>query len=106
MHGTWAIAVVHDADPETMVIARHSSPLLIGLGGADLSNDCPGPENFVASDVAAVLAYTRHVIDLDDGDVARVTRTSFEIVDAAGKPVQRPRRRVDWSPHGRREAGF
>jgi glucosamine--fructose-6-phosphate aminotransferase (isomerizing) len=106
MHGTWAIAVVHDADPETMVIARHSSPLLIGLGGADLSNDCPGPENFVASDVAAVLAYTRHVIDLDDGDVARVTRTAFEIVDAAGKPVQRPRRRVDWSPQAAEKQGF
>ncbi|MBL9103917.1 MAG: glutamine--fructose-6-phosphate transaminase (isomerizing) [Myxococcales bacterium] len=106
MHGTWGIAAVHDRDPETLVIARHSSPLLIGLGGPGVSHDCPGPENFIASDVAAVLAYTRHVIDLDDGDVARVTRTSFEIVDAAGKPVTRPRRRVDWSPQAAEKQGF
>ena len=106
MHGTWGVAVVSAADPETMVIARHSSPLLIGLGGPGVSEAAAGPENFVASDVSAILAHTRHVIDLDDGDVARVTRTSFEIVDAAGKPVQRPRRRVDWSPQSAEKQGF
>ena len=106
LHGTWGIAVVHDAEPHAVVVARHSSPLLIGLGGPGLGEDSPGPENFVASDVAAVLAHTRHVIDLEDGDVARITATTHEIVDAAGKPVQRPRRRVDWSPQAAEKQGF
>jgi glutamine---fructose-6-phosphate transaminase (isomerizing) len=106
MHGTWGIAVVHDAAPDTIVVARHSSPLLIGLGGPGVGEASPGPENFVASDVAAVLAHTRHVIDLDDGDVARVTPTALEIVDRAGKPVTRPRRRVDWSPQAAEKQGF
>jgi glucosamine--fructose-6-phosphate aminotransferase (isomerizing) len=106
LHGTWGLAVVHDGDPHTIVAARHSSPLLLALGGVGVGEDSPGPENFVASDVSAVLPYTRHVIDLEDGDVARITPTTHEIVDAAGKPVQRPRRRVDWSPQAAEKQGF
>ncbi|MBK7827850.1 glutamine--fructose-6-phosphate transaminase (isomerizing) [Nannocystis sp.] len=106
LHGTWGLAVVHDGEPDAIVAARHSSPLLLALGGPGLGEDSPGPENFVASDVAAVLAYTRHVIDLEDGDVARVTPTSHEIVDASGRAVQRPRRRVDWSPQAAEKQGF
>jgi glucosamine--fructose-6-phosphate aminotransferase (isomerizing) len=106
LHGTWGLAVVHDGEPHTIVAARHSSPLLLALGGPGLGEQSPGPENFVASDVAAVLAHTRHVIDLEDGDVARITPTTHEIVDAAGKPVQRPRRRIDWSPQAAEKQGF
>ena len=106
LHGTWGLAVVHDGEPDAIVAARHSSPLLLALGGPGLGEDSPGPENFVASDVAAVLAHTRHVIDLEDGDVARVTPTSHAIVDASGAAVQRPRRRVDWSPQAAEKQGF
>jgi glucosamine--fructose-6-phosphate aminotransferase (isomerizing) len=110
LHGTWAIAVVHDADPDTIVVARHSSPLLLGLGGPGLSENNgehgPGHENFVASDVAAVLPYTRHVIDLEDGDIARITPDTIEVIDAAGQTVNRPRRRVDWSPQAAEKQGF
>ena len=106
LHGTWAIAVVHDADPDTIVVARHSSPLLLGLGGPGLGEHSTGPENFVASDVAAVLPYTRHIIDLEDGDVARITPLAVEVIDAAGAAVERPRRRVDWSPQAAEKQGF
>jgi len=109
LHGTWAIAVVHDTDPDTIVVARHSSPLLLGLGGPGLSENSlgeHGPENFVASDVAAVLPYTRHVIDLEDGDVARITPLAIDIIDAAGAAVERPRRRVDWSLQAAEKQGF
>ncbi len=106
LHGTWGIAVVDDADPDAIVVARHSSPLLLGLGGPGIGEDSPGPENFVASDVSAVLAYTRQVIDLEDGDIARITPTSHEIVDASGQRVHRPRRRVDWSPQAAEKQGF
>ncbi|MBL8974420.1 MAG: glutamine--fructose-6-phosphate transaminase (isomerizing), partial [Myxococcales bacterium] len=106
LHGTWGLAVVLADAPDTIVAARHSSPLLIALGGVGLGEDSPGPENFVASDVAAVLAHTRHVIDLEDGDVARITPTTHEILDAAGKPITRHRRRVDWSPQAAEKQGF
>ncbi len=106
LHGTWAIAVVHDADPDTIVVARHSSPLLLGLGGPGVGEHSTGPENFVASDVAAVLPYTRHIIDLEDGDVARITPLAVEVIDAAGAAVERPRRRVDWSPQAAEKQGF
>jgi glucosamine--fructose-6-phosphate aminotransferase (isomerizing) len=106
LHGTWAIAVVHDADPDTIVVARHSSPLLLGLGGPGLGEHSTGPENFVASDVAAVLPYTRHIIDLEDGDVARITPLAIEVIDATGAAVERPRRRVDWSPQAAEKQGF
>jgi glucosamine--fructose-6-phosphate aminotransferase (isomerizing) len=106
LHGTWAIAVVHDADPDTIVVARHSSPLLLGLGGPGLGEHSTGPENFVASDVAAVLPYTRHIIDLEDGDVARITPLAVEVIDATGAAVERPRRRVDWSPQAAEKQGF
>jgi len=106
LRGTWGLAAIHDAEPETIVAARRSSPLLIGRGGAGLGEASPGPENFVASDVAAVLSYTRHVIDLEDGDLARITPTSHEIFDAAGAAVQRVGRRVDWSPQAAEKQGF
>ncbi len=116
LHGTWAVAVVHDADPDTIVVARHSSPLLLGLGGPGFSensgisengdNHSIGAENFVASDVAAILPYTRHIIDLEDGDVARITPRSIEVIDQAGATVQRPRRRIDWSPQAAEKQGF
>ncbi len=99
LHGTWAIAVVHDSEPDTIVAARQSSPLLLGLGGA-------AAENFVASDVSAVLAHTRLVIDLEDGDIARVTPTHHEIHDATGAAVQRLRRHIDWSPQAAEKQGF
>ena len=104
--GAWAIAVVHLKDPDTLVAARHSAPLLLGLGGVGVGEDSPAAENFVASDVAALLQHTRHVVDLDDGDVARVTPQGYAIVDAHGKPVQRPRRRVEWSQAAAEKQGF
>ncbi|WAS90153.1 glutamine--fructose-6-phosphate transaminase (isomerizing) [Nannocystis punicea] len=106
LEGAWAIAVVHQKQPDTIVAARHSAPLLLGLGGPGVGEDSPAAENFVASDVSAILQHTRVVVDLEDGDLARVTPTSFEIVDAHGKPVQRPRRRVEWSPAAAEKQGF
>ncbi|MDC0718821.1 glutamine--fructose-6-phosphate transaminase (isomerizing) [Nannocystis bainbridge] len=106
LEGAWAIAVVHQKHPDTIVAARHSAPLLLGLGGPGVGEDSPAAENFVASDVSAILQHTRVVVDLEDGDLARITPTSFELVDAHGKPVQRPRRRVEWSPAAAEKQGF
>ena len=79
--GAYAIGVVALDAPGVMTCARVGCPLLIGLGAG---------ENFIASDVSAVLSSTRRVIYLDEGDVAEITRERVTIVDRAGAPVERP----------------
>jgi len=78
--GAYAIAVMSLKDPEVMVCARVGCPLLIGLGT---------DENFVASDVSAVLGATRRVMYLEEGDVAELTRARVRVVDNDGRPVER-----------------
>ena len=78
--GAYAIAVIAMDKPEQLVVARMGCPLLIGLGEG---------ENFVASDVSAVLSATRKVIYLEEGDVADLTRSSVTIFDKTGAKVER-----------------
>jgi glucosamine--fructose-6-phosphate aminotransferase (isomerizing) len=80
LHGAYAIGVVSLADPETMTGARMGCPLVVGLGEG---------ENFLASDVSAMIAETRRVIYLEDGDVVALRRGGVEIVDRAGKRAER-----------------
>jgi glucosamine--fructose-6-phosphate aminotransferase (isomerizing) len=106
LHGTWAMAAISDQQPGEIVVARHNAPLLIGLGGPGVGEESPAAENYVASDAGALLAYTRTVVDLEDGDIARVRADSVEIFDASGEPVRRPRRRIEWSPIAAERQGF
>lgn len=80
LDGAYAIAVISKRDPDRMVCARMGCPLLIGLGEG---------ENFIASDVSAIVSATRRVIFLEEGDTAEVTRASVRVFDAAG--VETPR---------------
>ena len=86
LQGAYALAVVSEADPECVVLAREGCPVVIGLGIN---------ENFVASDVAALLPVTRRFMFLEEGDVAEIRRTSISIVDSAGAPASRPVRESD-----------
>ena len=81
LHGAYAIGVVALADPSTMTGARMGCPLVVGLGEG---------ENFLASDVSALIAQTRRVIYLEDGDVVALRREGVSICDAAGAAVDRP----------------
>lgn len=80
LEGAYAIAVIDRRDPSTLVAARMGCPLLVGLGEG---------ENFVASDVSAILSATRKVIFLEEGDTAEVTREAVQVFDSAGDEVQR-----------------
>ncbi len=79
--GAFAIGVVALDSPDTMTCARVGCPLLIGMGEG---------ENFIASDVSAVLSCTRRVVYLEEGDVAEITRDRVTIVDSSGVKVERP----------------
>ena len=78
--GAYAIAVVSRHEPERMVVARMGCPLLVGLGEG---------ENFVASDVSAIIQATRRVIFLEEGDTAELTRDAVQVFDGDGQPVER-----------------
>lgn len=80
LDGAYAIAVISKRDPDRMVCTRMGCPLLIGLGEG---------ENFIASDVSAIVSATRRVIFLEEGDTAEVTRASVRVFDAAGEETQR-----------------
>jgi glutamine---fructose-6-phosphate transaminase (isomerizing) len=86
LQGAYALAVVSETDPECIVVARQGCPVVIGLGI---------DENFVASDVAALLPVTRRFMFLEEGDVAEIRRKSINIVDAAGTRGARPIRESD-----------
>ncbi len=85
--GTYAIGLVHKDLPRHLFGARRGSPLVAGLGQG---------ENFLASDVSPMVAHTRRVIYLLDGDVVTLTDSSVAL-QANGKPVERPVSSVDWS---------
>lgn len=80
-HGAFAIAVIANDLPNVMVVARMGCPLLIGLGEE---------ETFIASDVSAVVAFTRQIMYLEDGDIAKLTAQGIEkLVDKSGLTVER-----------------
>ncbi|MFN3965746.1 MAG: glutamine--fructose-6-phosphate transaminase (isomerizing) [Silanimonas lenta] len=80
LRGAYALAIIARSDPSRLVVARMGCPLLVGLGEG---------EAFVASDVSAVVAQTRRVVYLEEGDVAEVRRDGLAVFDATGAAVQR-----------------
>ncbi|MFC7302326.1 glutamine--fructose-6-phosphate transaminase (isomerizing) [Cognatiluteimonas weifangensis] len=80
LHGAYAIAAIDKRDPDRMVAARVGCPLLVGLGEG---------ENFVASDVSAIVSATRRVIFLEEGDTVELTREAVRVYDAGGAAVAR-----------------
>jgi glucosamine--fructose-6-phosphate aminotransferase (isomerizing) len=88
LEGAYAIAVIHRNEPKRLIAARMGCPLLVGLGEG---------ENFIASDVSAVLSATRDVIFLEEGDVADVTLAGVQVYDADGNTITRPVHRSDVS---------
>jgi glutamine---fructose-6-phosphate transaminase (isomerizing) len=87
VEGTFGIAVVSSKDPGKIVAARKGSPLLIGVGNG---------EYFLASDASAILAHTREVVYLDDGDLAVLTRDGYRVMDINAVPLRRSIERIEW----------
>ncbi len=97
LDGSYAIAVVHRDHPGTIVAARKDSPLIIGVGDG---------ENIVASDIPAVLEYTREVLVLHDGQVATVTADGVTVTDLAGAPVDPEMMHVEWDLDAAEKGGY
>jgi glutamine---fructose-6-phosphate transaminase (isomerizing) len=97
VRGSYAIAVVSSYDTNTLYAARKDSPLVIGLGDG---------ENFVASDIPAVLGQTRDVIVLEDGDFAVIRREGVQVTSLNGAPVERPPLKVTWDAESAEKGGY
>jgi glucosamine--fructose-6-phosphate aminotransferase (isomerizing) len=97
VNGTYGIAVISTANPGSIVIARHGSPIVIGV-----SSD----ETLIASDVSAIASYTRQVIYLNDGDLAMITSENIDIRNIENIPVSREISHIDWNPEAAEKSGY
>ncbi len=75
LKGSWAFCVMHKNEPSSIVATRKNAPLLIGVGEG---------ENFLASDIAAIIKYTKRAIYLNDGQIAKITKDSIDIINEDG----------------------
>ena len=88
LEGAYALAVVSEKDPTRIILAREGCPVVVGMGV---------DENFVASDVSALLPVTRRFMFLEEGDVAEVRRTAVRVIDREGNNVERAVRESELS---------
>jgi glucosamine--fructose-6-phosphate aminotransferase (isomerizing) len=97
VEGAYAIVVMSDKLPDTLVAAKNASPLVLGLGDG---------ENFVASDIPAILAHTRRMLFLEEGEIAELTRTGIKIADLEGHRKERAPKEITWSAVQAQKDGF
>jgi glutamine---fructose-6-phosphate transaminase (isomerizing) len=97
VRGAYAIAVLSGDSPDEIVVAKSDSPLVIGIGDGEM---------LCASDIPALLAHTRDVVFLHDGEVATLTRGGAVITTLDGTPVERAPKRIDWSPTQAEKGGY
>jgi glucosamine--fructose-6-phosphate aminotransferase (isomerizing) len=98
LEGLFAFAVVSSESPAGEIIAvRQGPPLILGIGDG---------EQFLASDPSALLAYTRDVVFLENGDMARLQQEGIEIRDREGRLVKRPVQRLNWDPIQAEKGGY
>ncbi|CAM3887306.1 glutamine--fructose-6-phosphate transaminase (isomerizing) [Alicyclobacillus pomorum] len=95
--GAYALVVMTKDEPDTIIAMRKASPLIVGLGEG---------ENFIASDIPAVLEYTRKVYVLDDGEMAVVRKDSVECYTLAGEPVTKEVLNVTWDAVAAERGGY
>jgi len=98
VRGAYAIAVLNKESPDEIVVAKHESPLVLGTADG---------ETFAASDIPAILAHTRDVILLQDGELAILRKDGISISTiVGGAPITRASKRIDWSPTQAEKGGY
>jgi glutamine---fructose-6-phosphate transaminase (isomerizing) len=97
VEGAYALVVLSDLHPGEMIAAKTASPMVVGIGEGEM---------FLASDAPAILEYTRQVIVLADGDVARLTRQGVTFTDLEGRSLERQARTITWTVAEAEKGGY
>ncbi len=97
LKGAFALCLVCSEEPNVLLAAKQGSPLVVGLGD---------DEFFVASDVPAILAYTREMVFLDDGEMVRFAGGEADFSTFSGEPVVKKPKHIDWSPVMAEKGGY
>lgn len=97
VEGSYAVAAISERDPDKLIATRKFSPLIVAVGDH---------ENYLASDVPAVLPFCRNVIFLEDGDVAVLERERVRVTDLEGDPVARRVQEINWDPVSIEKCGY
>jgi glutamine---fructose-6-phosphate transaminase (isomerizing) len=96
--GSYAFGVLSETDPEHIVVAKNGgSPIVLGLGEK---------QNFIASDIPAILPYTRQMMFLEDGEFAVISEDTVQVLDGAGRPIDREPRAIQWDPVSAEKGGY
>ena len=97
VEGAYAVAVLHKDEPDRIVIAKNASPLVIGIGDG---------ETYCASDIPAILPYTRNMLLLEEGEIALLTAGGVEITTLAGAKVDRKPKTITWNASQAEKSGY
>lgn len=97
VRGSYAIGVLSNEHPDELIAARKDSPLIIGLGK---------DENFIASDIPAVLKYTNRILYIDNLELISVKQDSVRVFDMEGNPVEKKEHIIEWDLEAAEKAGY
>ncbi len=97
IRGSYALLFLNRRDPQRLIVAKNSTPIVIGWGDG---------ETFIASDIPALLDYTRKVTFLEDGEIGEVTVGSYRLFNGTGKAIRRPVKEITWDAVAARKGGY
>jgi glutamine---fructose-6-phosphate transaminase (isomerizing) len=97
LRGSFSIVVLSELEPGKLVAAKTATPLVLGLGEG---------ENFVASDIPAILEHTRRALVMEDGELAELSAHAIKLMTFDGVPVERPARQIEWDAVAATKGGF
>ena len=97
VEGTYALGIICADAPDRLIAARKDAPLLLGCGDG---------ENFLASDVTALLRHTRDIVYMDDGELAVITANGIRVYDERRRPVEKEHQHIDWDVDAAEKGGY
>ena len=97
LRGAYAVCILSETEPGTLIAAKLGSPMVVGMGDGEF---------FVASDIPAILAYTREMVFLEDGEMVVCRDGNIAFSTVAGAPLEKKPRHIDWSPLMAEKGGY
>jgi len=97
LRGAYAVCILNERQPGTLIAAKLGSPMVVGLGSGEF---------FVASDIPAILAYTREMVFMEDGEMVLFHEGGARFSTIAGTPLDKQSRHIDWSPLMAEKGGY